>query len=199
MVGRASGRRQRAYRQTNSWNGIFIKQLIVCIIIVLCIIMIKKMDIAIVNQQLDNLEAYLTMDITKSDLQVMASTGIEKIKSVPASITTAIKAGDNKMAFSPPIDQVIDDKSKEIMVYSIGGGTVSQVDENEKIGKYIKIVHENGMESIYGSLSSVMVEDLNKVKKGQIIGTFENKDNNALYFALLKDGNTVNPDEYITF
>ncbi len=199
MVGRAYGRRSRAYRPSNSWSGIFIKQLIVCIIIVLCVIVIKKMDIAIVNKQIENLEAYLTMDISKSELEVMASTSIEKIKSVPTSIATAFKASDEKMAFSPPIDQVINDKSKEIVVYSIGGGTVSQVDENEKIGKYIKIVHENGMESIYGSLNSVQVEDLNKVKKGQIIGTFENKENNALYFALLKDGKTVNPDDYITF
>ena len=92
-------------------------------------------------------------------------------------------------------DQVFD-------IISIMEGTVLEVKESDKTGKEVKIDHNNGLISIYQSLSEVTVKKGDIVSRGQLIGksgTNElDKDlGNHLHFEMIENGNTVNPNNYL--
>ena len=89
-------------------------------------------------------------------------------------------------------------------VYTISNGTVSNIYTNYLEGTVIEISHNNGLVSVYKSLSkdvSVAVGD--KVSAGQIIGNVsssmaqELNSGNHLHFELLKNGNKINPNDYL--
>ena len=156
----------------------------------LLIIVIKKMDIAIVNQSLDNIQAKLDRDYTVSEVFHGTKNFAAKAKNVPESIAAAFQRGETRLAFSPPADEaaVIStfgektgyfeneengfergikfQSDKELQVYSVGGGIVSEIGESSHYGKYIKVVHGDDIVSIYGGCTQIYVESLEKVKKG---------------------------------
>jgi len=58
-------------------------------------------------------------------------------------------------------------------VYAAAGGTITVADPsgwNGGFGKYIKIGHENGTETLYGHLSKILVSPNQAIEKGQKIG-----------------------------
>ena len=85
-------------------------------------------------------------------------------------------------------------------VVSILDGTVIEVNDNEILGKTIKIRHDNDLISTYQSLSEILVKKDDAISRGQIIGKsgnckLYNKDSN-LHFELYYQGKSVNPEEY---
>jgi stage II sporulation protein Q len=86
-------------------------------------------------------------------------------------------------------------------VVSILPGTVEDIKENELLGKIITIRHNDNVSSIYQCLSNTMVKKGDTVMAGQIIGqsgtsNLEKNTKNILYFELIINGKTVNPEEY---
>ena len=86
-------------------------------------------------------------------------------------------------------------------VTSMGPGTVTYVGSNEKYGQYVIIKHEDGVQGIYGYLSSSVVSVGKEVEAGSLIGytgKIVNKDYCGLYLEVYKNGSTVNPLDYIS-
>lgn len=90
-------------------------------------------------------------------------------------------------------------------VYAVFDGTVTKVDSNYEEGTLIEISHSNGLVSRYLNLDkNVLVKTNDAVKKGDKIGTAstssanECKDCKHLHFELLKNGQKVDPSDYIT-
>lgn len=88
-------------------------------------------------------------------------------------------------------------------VVSIKEGTVTDVKEDELLGKIVQIKHNDDTVSIYQSLSEVVVEKDEYVTRGQTIaksGTsnVEKDLGNHVHFELIVSGNTVNPEEYFS-
>ena len=86
-------------------------------------------------------------------------------------------------------------------VVSIYDGTVSNVTENTVLGKTIEITHENGVVSVYQSLSEVNVTINEVVNQGQVIGksgvsNIDKDLQNRLHFELIVKGINVNPEIY---
>ena len=86
-------------------------------------------------------------------------------------------------------------------VVSIYDGTVSNVTENTVLGKTIEITHENGVVSVYQSLSEVNVTINEVVNQGQVIGksgvsNIDKDLQNHLHFELIVKGINVNPEIY---
>ena len=87
-------------------------------------------------------------------------------------------------------------------VCSIADGTIKEISSDE-MGKYISIEHDKGFISKYRSLGSV--ESLNEgdaVNSGDVIGIVgkssgENASQTHLHLELYKDGQLVNPSEYL--
>ena len=87
-------------------------------------------------------------------------------------------------------------------VVSVLDGTVTDVKEDETLGKIVEIKHDNEYISIYQSLSETTVKKGDTVTQGQVIGksgTNElDKDmGNHLHFEFYVNGQVVNPSLYL--
>ena len=87
-------------------------------------------------------------------------------------------------------------------VVSILNGVVIDVKEDEELGKSVEIRHDNGMISIYQSLSEVFVKKDDTISQGFLIGkSGENKLDkdlgNHLHFEIYDNGQAVNPLNYL--
>lgn len=216
-------RGRRYARRRKNYGITLLKQLIACIVIVLLVIIIKKMDIAIVNKSLDKVHESLTKHYTVAEIFQSSKEILAKSKNIPDSITAAFKNSGNKLAFSPPTDvnaaiTTFGEKKgyfeseyngfergmkfqsdEELQVYSIGGGIVAEIGDTSQYGKYIRIVHADDIVSIYRGCTQTYVKPLEKVKKGQIIASISPENNGHLSFELWHKGEIVNPSSYIDF
>ena len=87
-------------------------------------------------------------------------------------------------------------------VVSVLDGSVTDVKEDDTLGKIVEIKHDNGYVSVYQSLSEVSVKKGDMVTQGQVIGksgTNElDKDmGNHLHFELYVNGQVVDPTLYL--
>lgn len=86
-------------------------------------------------------------------------------------------------------------------VVSVLDGTVIDIKEDNLLGKIVEIRHSNNVISIYQGLSNVLVTKDMIIQKGDIIGESGTSNlfsdaGNILYFELVLNGKTVNPEEY---
>lgn len=86
-------------------------------------------------------------------------------------------------------------------VVAVLDGKVTNVKEDELLGNIVEVTHDNGIISIYQSLSEVKVKLNDQVKQGEIIGksgTCKVNSNlgSSLYFELIVNGNLVDPELY---
>lgn len=87
-------------------------------------------------------------------------------------------------------------------VVSVLNGTVANISENETLGKIVEISHDNGLITIYQSLSEVTVKKGDTVAQGQIIGKsgtneLDKEIGNHLHFELYSNGQIVDPNLYL--
>lgn len=92
-------------------------------------------------------------------------------------------------------------KGEQFDVVSILDGTVKEVKEDTTLGNIITIDHENGVASVYQSVSDILVKAGDKVTTGQIIAKSSTSNistelENHLYFELIVNGICVNPENY---
>jgi len=86
-------------------------------------------------------------------------------------------------------------------VVSILDGVISDVKEDETIGNSITIKHDNGIVSVYQSISDISVKVGDNVKQGNVIAKSSTSNistdlDNHLYFELILNGVNVNPEKY---
>lgn len=87
-------------------------------------------------------------------------------------------------------------------VVSILDGTVTDVKEDDTLGKIVEIKHDNDYISIYQSLSEVSVKKGDTVTQGQILGKsgtneLDKEIGNHLHFELYVNGQVVDPTLYL--
>ena len=97
---------------------------------------------------------------------------------------------------------ILSEKATPIKV--IEDGVVTDIKQDPRYGYTIIVDHGQGYKSVYCNLSTLDMVYLNKnVEKGQVISgvgdtaLFESKDDSHLHFELIKDGQYVNPVNYI--
>ena len=81
-------------------------------------------------------------------------------------------------------------------------GTVQSVNDHPLNGMEVRIEHDNGLETVYQSLSEVTVEEGDTVNQGDTIGTagrnkVEKDSGVHLHFEVNEDGEPVNPEEHL--
>lgn len=87
-------------------------------------------------------------------------------------------------------------------VIAVLDGTVSNVREDELLGKIVEVNHGNDYVSIYQSLSEVMVKKGDTISQGHVIGTsgtneLDKELGNHLHFEFYAEGQIVNPTLYL--
>jgi murein DD-endopeptidase MepM/ murein hydrolase activator NlpD len=207
--GRSSKKLKKSLGQT------VIQQIIVCIIIVLLVIMAKKMDIAIVNHAMETFHTQLSKNYTATDMIDTTKTAFSKLKEGSTTIVATLIKGGKMAEFSPPTDGIgsltasvpgsnggasVQFKAdEEIQVYAASGGTISEIGNGANESQYIQITHGNKIFSLYGGCTEVYVKPLEKVKRGQIIGTVKEGENQFLTFEVWVDGKLADPTDYVQF
>ncbi len=95
---------------------------------------------------------------------------------------------------------------KTSVVTAAADGEVYSIKNDPRYGLTVIINHENGYQTVYSNLlTAEYVVEGEKVKAGQTIGTvgnsatFEIADDYHLHFELIKDGDYVNPNNYMEF
>lgn len=85
-------------------------------------------------------------------------------------------------------------------IYAVMDGKVVQAGWSDSYGYRVKIDHGNGIETLYAHCKSLNVKAGQTVKQGQIIafvGSTGYSVNNHLHIEVIKNGNYVNPIDYI--
>lgn len=87
-------------------------------------------------------------------------------------------------------------------VVSILEGKVENVTQDESLGNTIEIKHENGLVSIYQSLSEIQVKKGDIVNQGQVIGKsgtneLDKEFGNHLHFEIYENGKSQDPNNYL--
>ena len=113
--------------------------------------------------------------------------------------TKSIIYHDNTYMQNSGVDFV---SEKTFDVVAILDGSVTDVKDDETLGKVIEIKHDNGYVSLYQSLSETSVKKGDVLTQGQVLGksgTNElDKDmGNHLHFELYVNGQVVNPTLYL--
>ncbi len=212
MVGRS---RKGPVRRRRNMGKTIIRQVLLCILILLIIVFAKKMDTAVVQSALQGMKAQFAKDITLSGIIDSGKSTFGKLGDGTSFVVASLTKGIKGLEFSPPADvpgsysasagetaagKTLEFQSgQEIQVYASEGGTVSQIGTDAWGNKYIKIYHGNEMTSLYGGCTQVYVETLEKVKRGQIIGTVAAGDDQTLRFEIWNDGKLADPSDYISF
>ena len=100
---------------------------------------------------------------------------------------------------------IISENAENLSVYSVLEGVVTNIQESYEYGTIVTISHDNGFVSVYSSLDNELsIKMSDKVKKGQKIGNVsdtaanEQKTGNHLHFELYKDGQKVDPANYLS-
>lgn len=83
-------------------------------------------------------------------------------------------------------------------------GEVKKVTHDAFTGNEIVISHANGMETVYSSVTDILIKEGDAVEQGQPIGTTTENEWNPtagihLHFEVLQDGEHVNPRNYLAF
>lgn len=92
-------------------------------------------------------------------------------------------------------------KEQVFDVISILPGTVEEVKEDEILGKVVKLKHNDNVTSLYHCLSETTINKGDTVIQGQVIGqsgscNLEKEIKNHVYFELIINNETVNPEMY---
>ncbi len=88
-------------------------------------------------------------------------------------------------------------------VWSAAQGIVSAIEVNEETGTTLTMSLGSGYEAIYGQLKELAVQEGDMVEAGSLIGyiseptKYYTREGSNLYFQLLKDGEPVDPTEYL--
>lgn len=214
-------------RKGNSLYKKILRQIVLCIILVLFVILIKNINTPITNRVTEMMKTTLNqqMDVKKSMkkivryaqeipdfpnkmISVFHGFGKEEIEGF--SFVAPIQ-GEIISPYGENIDPVLNTKSfqlgvnilpaKSQPIVSIADGEIIEIGESEKFGKFIKIQHKTNVSSFYGNCSEVIGTKGQKVKQGQEIGRWNHQQGKDVYlhFELWVDDHVVDPTHYIRF
>lgn len=86
-------------------------------------------------------------------------------------------------------------------VLACADGRVETVATHPRLGKYVKVEHEDGSHSLYGHLSATHVQEGKKIKAGAIIGNVGSTGRSTgphLDFSYRRDGEAVDPLPFLS-
>lgn len=161
-----------------------------------------------INQKILDLEDVISMKDAiieaKENNPFDISTLTKKQKEMILKILPNAMPFNDKTQSSPTFQKtgVIFTLPSAIPIIAAADGMVdlTRGDDTKGIGRFVKIVHTFGFNSIYGHLSKVSVKRGDVVKKGQIIG-YSGKHNgkNSLYYDIRFLGSKVNMEKFLSW
>lgn len=75
-------------------------------------------------------------------------------------------------------------------------GTVTKIEESDTLGRVVRVKHSDGLETLYGHCSEILVDENQTVKQGEIIAKIGHTGNVTaphLHFEVIKDSKGIDP------
>lgn len=159
-----------------------LNQVFCCLVIAFALIIAGESG----NEGAENLRAevlqQLNRDYTAAEVKAAISNGVEAVRTIPAMVNSAVAQVNAPIKYGEPIDAE-PAGSGPVPVYSVGGGTVVETGNSGELGNFVVISHGNEAKSVYGNLESVSVRKPERVKKGQIIGSYDRNGEKEFYYS----------------
>lgn len=127
----------------------------------------------------------------------------------PVRGTVLIDYNMNETVYYPTLDQyrvspaIAVQAVEDAPVYAAADGQVLSVEQDACTGTTVTMELGNGYQAVYGQLKDLTVAEGDTVKEGEMIGNvseptkYYSVEGSNLYFAVKKDGNPVDPFEYL--
>ncbi|MFZ5969540.1 MAG: peptidoglycan DD-metalloendopeptidase family protein [Bacillota bacterium] len=205
-----------------------LKQILICIVIVLMVILIKSISTPFTNKTVDLMKESLNhqTDIKNTSKNIIKyakelpqipnkvasvfnTMGTEKISDIrfvtPIQGEIISSFGEktdsvfNNNGFQRGVDILIDE-SKDVL--SASEGVVAEIGEGKNLGKFIKIKHNEELYTFYSKCSLITAEKGQQVKAGEKIAEMHkesNENNSFLHFEVWLNDKVVDPAKYIPF
>lgn len=149
-----------------------LKQLIICIIILAGVRSVEMVNMEPVKEMKAFISEHFQRNYTAEDIKNAGSHLLKEAETIHTSVTSAVVKANQPVRGEKTLGKA--DKNGIQMVYAVNSGTVAAAGMSKELGKYIKIETEtdNGIET-YGNFYEMTVLTGDKVRKGDIIGTFD--------------------------
>lgn len=149
-------------------------------------------DVAVINTTTKVINPY-------TDQSVTIGKYFYDYKATKENQEKSIVYHDNTYMQNSGIDFV---SENEFDVISVLDGTVTDVKEDETLGKIVEVKHDNNYVSIYQSLKEVSVKKGDTVTQGQVLGKsgtneLDKEIGNHLHFEFYVNGQVVDPTLYL--
>ncbi len=127
----------------------------------------------------------------------------------PVRGTVLIDYNMNETVYYPTLDQYRVSPAISVQavegapVYAAADGQVLSIEQDACTGTTVTMELGNGYQAVYGQLKEISVAEGDTVKEGEVIGNvseptkYYSVEGPNLYFAVKKDGNPVDPFEYL--
>ncbi|MDB5103360.1 MAG: zinc metalloendopeptidase [Fibrobacteres bacterium] len=122
---------------------------------------------------------------------------IPDIWPVAGIISQKFNAGASPEARHEGIDIIAESNA---LVLSAAKGIVIQAGQDRDLGRFIKIDHNHGVQTLYAHLSRSFIQAGDQVEKGTSIGAVGNTGNSFgphLHYEILVKGKSVDPEQYL--
>ncbi len=124
-----------------------------------------------------NLEKHYTLQ----DIKEMSEGAAETIVSIPASVSQAVIEANEKGQYGEPLDAESSEGVKP--VHAVAGGKILKSGISRQLGMYVTIEHPDKI-STYGKLCNLTMVSGERVKKGDIIGSYDTEGGEEFYYTL---------------
>jgi hypothetical protein len=161
----------------------FLVQIMVCLAIFVGLRGVAMIDDEGFSEIKSTLNRYISKNYSLEEIKENGAELLDKITSAPAVLAGAVLQANEINEFGAPIDEK--DTEGVQAVHAVAGGVVTYSGIDKEFGLCIKIQHEDKL-STYGHLDNISVITGERVKKGNIIGTFV-KDNGEEFYYKLSD------------
>lgn len=194
----AGSRRRRAKKRSGgvSRGGVMLIKLGVCAGICALFAVLKALDIPAVNEGLNAVGAALDEkndDETLGKLKFVELPGILEVFAGGDSLTQPIKFDSAALDETGTYLTLSGEPNAQVTV--CGKGTVKSIGNDETLGKYIIVSHENDVEISYYGFDAVSVDEGQPVNRLDTLGRLT--DTGKLCLNVKKSGAPQNPCEYL--
>ncbi len=169
----------------------FLVQMMVCLAIFALIRGAAMIDNEGFSKVKSKAEEYLGKNYSAEEIKEAGAEFVDKIINAPAALTGVVLEANEINEFGAPIDEKDTDEVRA--VHAVAGGKIIYSGIDKKLGLCIRIKHEDKV-STYGNLSDISAVTGERVKKGEIIGTFDGSSEKEFYYKLSEDFSNSHAD-----
>lgn len=156
-------------------------QIGVCLLIFTAALCGAKIENEKAARYYDVVRQTVMTEMTAEDFRQALAVFSDKVAKAPTQLVSAAKEANEKSRYGAAIDEKSDSEIKQ--VHAVAGGMVEKSGWDSKIGLYVKIRHERGI-STYGNLADIGVIQSERVQRGEIIGSYDTRNEKEFYYEL---------------